>query len=371
MPIPFTRAWRDRRALDARLAAGRSLLLARGDILVPTDAGALRTALVARDAAAVDALVARLDPPKAFAFGREWLDVLVVSISVAMAFRAYFYEPFNIPTGSMQPTLYGVHSVAASPAMMTQWDRQPLRFLKWAVTGERFIVCRAPSSGTLLMRPTSTGFFQIVVSTSPDTVMEIPSDAFTRRDGRVFLGTRELGAHVEAGSVLWSGTIYSGDFLFVNRFIWNFRRPRRGDVMIFATNGIDGIQQGTHYIKRMVGLPGETVSLAEPNLYIDGTAVTEPRRIGQISRREKFAPWAKPYAGFRPSGDERYAVPGRTIVTVDDHVKLGVDEYFACGDNSPESLDSRFWGPVPGPNLRGCAGGVFWPFTSPRWGPIE
>ena len=41
--------------------------------------------------------------------GREWLDTLVVAISVAMAFRAYFYEPFNIPTGSMQPTLYGNH----------------------------------------------------------------------------------------------------------------------------------------------------------------------------------------------------------------------------------------------------------------------
>ena len=39
-------------------------------------------------------------------YGREWLDTLVVAISVAMAFRAYFYEPFNIPTGSMQETLW-------------------------------------------------------------------------------------------------------------------------------------------------------------------------------------------------------------------------------------------------------------------------
>ncbi len=40
---------------------------------------------------------------------REWLDTFVVAISVAMAFRAYFYEPFKIPTGSMQETLWGYH----------------------------------------------------------------------------------------------------------------------------------------------------------------------------------------------------------------------------------------------------------------------
>ena len=51
-------------------------------------------------------------------------------------------------------------------------------------------------------------------------------------------------------------------------------------------------------------------------------------------------------------------------------MKLGPAEYYACGDNSPSSYDSRYWGPVPAANLRGIAGGVFWPFTH-RWGPIE
>ena len=53
-------------------------------------------------------------------YGREWLDTLVVAISVAMAFRAYFYEPFKIPTGSMQETLWGYHTEAG--VEKTAWD---------------------------------------------------------------------------------------------------------------------------------------------------------------------------------------------------------------------------------------------------------
>ena len=52
-------------------------------------------------------------------------------------------------------------------------------------------------------------------------------------------------------------------------------------------------------------------------------------------------------------------------------VSLKADEYFACGDNSPASYDSRYWGPVPARNLRGIAGGVFWPFASAHFGPVK
>ena len=141
--------------------------------------------------------------------------------------------------------------------------------------------------------------------------------------------------------------------------------------MIFSTTGIEGLQQGTHYIKRMVGTPGETISIRAPELFVDGKAVCEPRRIGQISRRERFHPSAYPYAGFAPSGRPEYSRPGRTISSEGDEVHLGSDEYYACGDNSPSSYDSRYWGPVPARNLCGIAGGVFWPFASHRWGPIE
>jgi len=306
---------------------------------------------------------------------KEWLDTFVVAISVAMAFRAYFYEPFNIPTGSMMPTLYGNHSVAAKPSDATFWDKGPMKFLKWAWTGDWFKVVESPASGSLVMKQTNNGCIRLSVSTMPNKGYEVPTDAFRQAaNGLPYLPNGLThGSHVRAGELIWCGTVKSGDFLFVNRWIWNFRHPKRGDVMIFATAGLNGVQQGTHYIKRMVGLPGEEITMDPPRLVVNGKAVPEEGRIGQISRQEKFSPEAFPYAGFNFSGaaDPRFNVPGRTLAKAGDVVKLGADEYYACGDNSPASFDSRWWGPVPGKLLRGRAGAVFWPFGSPRWGVIR
>ncbi len=93
--------------------------------------------------AELEACVNRLNPPKSMPGWRENFDVLVVAISVAMAFRAYFYQPFKIPTGSMQPTLYGIHSEPREPSDATLLDKLPLKFVKWLVTGESFHNVRA------------------------------------------------------------------------------------------------------------------------------------------------------------------------------------------------------------------------------------
>jgi signal peptidase I len=324
---------------------------------------------------ALEACMTQLNPPKPMAGWRENFDVLVVAISVAMAFRAYFYQPFKIPTGSMQPTLYGIHSEPRDPSEATLLDRQPLKFAKWLVTGESFKVVRAGEQGTanfMSGESRKPGYTPVVVAGVPHYV---PNDAVQTDEYRRPVGLKggvKNGASVKPGDVLWSGVVISGDFVFVNRWKWNFSHPTRGEVMVFSTSGITALQQGTHYIKRMTGLPNETLQIKAPNLLVNGVAVTEPLRIGQISRKEKV--WAKgpAYSGFNPSGlNKAMSLRGLTLSDESDSVMLKGNQYFAMGDNSFNSFDSRYWGSVPERNLLGPATVVYWPFTSQRFGLIR
>jgi signal peptidase I len=328
-------------------------------------------------------------------YGREWLDTLVVAISVAMAFRAYFYEPFNIPTGSMQPTLYGNHvEECKEPGI---FETTPLKWLNWAISGRDYKEFVAPFSGALWIRDRNDGRCDLSI-VSPAGVeggkVCLPTDAMPRLDlgpdvagGAVVPVRRRDGVHVlchaptaeggppgrevriPKGHVVFRGYDTTGDFIFVNRWKWNFRAPARGDVMVFSTTGIGAsptgrhvdaegrryeLQQGTHYIKRMTALPGETVEIVKPDVYIDG------RKIDPI----------KPMTGKRGEKTPEPCAPGDGRVAPGP-VKMGADEYYACGDNSDSSFDSRYWGPVPERNLRGIGSIVFWPLANPRWGIIR
>ena len=238
-------------------------------------------------------------------YGREWLDTLVVAISVAMCFRAYFYEPFNIPTGSMQPTLWGNHSIECDSR--TAWDKAPLSALKWLWTGEKYVEYAADAAGYAKAYPRNDGFADIRIGLS-SKIFKLPTDAAAKLSGRYF----------EKGEKVWAGYVVVGDFIFVNRWKWNFVKPQVDDVMIFSTTGIAQLQQGTHYIKRLKALPGQTYRLEHP---VSG---------------------------------------GSDVVTMRD------DQYFACGDNYKNSFDSRYFGPVPVENLRGIGSVVFWPFKGWR-----
>lgn len=252
-------------------------------------------------------------------YGREWLDTLVVAISVAMAFRAYFYEPFNIPTGSMQETLWGHHSEANIEK--GEWDVFPLSVAKWIWTGSKVVDYKAPATGMVKCYPRGDGYETVMVGRSPHK-FKLPTDACAAIRGKF----------VNKGETFWKGRVTLGDFIFVNRWKWNFVKPQNGEVMIFATSGIgenpggnyldaDGkrymLQQGTHYIKRMKARPGETYKLEHP------------------------------------------------VAGLPEAVTMGDNEYFACGDNFNNSYDSRYWGPVPRENLRGVGSFVFWPFN--KW----
>ena len=113
------------------------------------------------------------------------------------------------------------------------------------------------------------------------------------------------------------------DYLIVDEFVYNFATPARGEVVVFRYPENPSI----FYIKRIIGLPGETVS-------INRGAVSITTQVGDILIL-----------------DESYTV--NEDATYTKNVTLNADEYFVMGDNRPNSSDSRVWGPLPKKDIIG------------------
>ncbi|MBN1671431.1 MAG: signal peptidase I [Kiritimatiellae bacterium] len=287
---------------------------------------------------------------------RENLEILVVAVAVAMAFRTYFVQPFKIPTGSMQPTLYGIHF---EPQPRPRWrDRGPLKLINWVVFGEWYHEIRAVAPGRV----------------GPSGYAPLHPDAVELGVGHVRYGYTNLyarvayGDEVVTGQVLASGLKLSGDHIFVNKILWNFRRPRRGEIVVFSTDGIDHpqIRHGTFYIKRMVGVPGDELSIRQPYLCNHGKPVVNPYPynigIDRLHNRERGYEEGYKLPDFNP-----LMSPPPVLRSPDDVIALGPDEFFALGDNTSSSLDGRYWGSLRRPSLVGPAFIVYWP-VSRRWG---
>jgi signal peptidase I len=128
------------------------------------------------------------------------------------------------------------------------------------------------------------------------------------------------------------------DRVLANRFIYRFRDPKRGEVVVFETPPKARAECGAGgtFVKRIVGLPGETVQIrlrrGSAFVFVDGRRLDEPY-IEQ--NRRDIGP------------EERFRVPE--------------DHYFVMGDNRSQSCDSRVWGSVPESNLIGPVFMTYWP----------
>ena len=148
------------------------------------------------------------------------------------------------------------------------------------------------------------------------------------------------------------GSPKSPDHLFVSGCAYWFGKPQRGDVVVFRTDGIAAMepsQQGQFYVKRVVGLPGERLSVQGERLVVDGKPVETPAVLTKFS----CPPMSMP--GDLLAGGKVFEVPS--------------DSYFVLGDNRANSYDSRFWGAVPAKNIIGRATKIYWPID--RVGRIE
>ena len=137
------------------------------------------------------------------------------------------------------------------------------------------------------------------------------------------------------------------DRVLANRFIYHFRNPHRGEIVVFNTPPEAQAQcgEGGTFVKRIIGLPGEEVQeRAGGWLYV--------RRRGEPWRKIDDAKWVQP--------DRRRADATQgTWPSANGY--FGRNEYFMVGDNRGSSCDSRKWGPVPRKNLIGPVFAVYWP----------
>jgi len=142
-------------------------------------------------------------------------------------------------------------------------------------------------------------------------------------------------------------TLLIGDYIMVNRFVyaphafdWERRllphRPvRRGDVVVFKQPD----EPEVDFIKRVIGLPGDTIELRNGFLFVNGEPHEEPY-VEEIYRRQD------PKKNLGP-------------------VQVRPDHYFVLGDHRDQSADSRFWGQVPRALMKGRALMIWWSYDEP------
>ncbi len=157
-------------------------------------------------------------------------------------------------------------------------------------------------------------------------------------------------------------TLQVGDYILVNKYTYGIRlpvirnkvialnEPQRGDVMVFFPPHMND----TYFIKRVVGLPGDTVSYRNKQLYVNGELV--PREsLGVVPEgNSRFALGMETLGGSNHLMQVDTVRPGRDFSVV---VKPG--HYFMMGDNRDNSSDSRVWGQVPEKDIVGKAFAVW------------
>lgn len=123
-------------------------------------------------------------------------------------------------------------------------------------------------------------------------------------------------------------TLQVSDRVLVAKFWYHFQEPKRGQIFVFKYP----VDDKRDFVKRIIGLPGETIEIRDGFVFIDNKPLSED----YVVNRDTYS--------MEP-------------------LKIPPDHYFAMGDNRPNSADSRFWGFVPEENIRGPVFFRYWPLN--------
>jgi signal peptidase I len=386
----------------------RRLLAAQRDILAPQAIASLEDALKAYDQALASgadnkALLEQMQKledaankwikPYPNAAWRENIEVILVAVGVAMAIRTFFVQPFKIPTGSMQPTLFGVTSdnlindpnfkIPTGLARIREWfegvsyihvvAEEDGQLSPIATFGNGLPKVISEPSKLLIFNLWQTYKFAGVEHTIwfPPDLGEAPMEYRCLDQANHLMLDPDHVYH--KGEDIIKLRLAAGDHLFVDRITYNFRKPQRGEIIVFATGGTKIEKQDEFYIKRLTVLPGERVQIGDDrHMIING------------KRLDKTTPHFENVYGFNPSQPpHENQFCGHVNGTVQSEYKLtpwvalsplfpdqdtvftnSGDNLMVFGDNTCNSSDSRVWGTLPASNVIGKSFFVYWPLTS-------
>jgi signal peptidase I len=170
--------------------------------------------------------------------------------------------------------------------------------------------------------------------------------------------TASMSPTIEGNMRRPDGTAISGDHIFVEGYAYWFSKPQRGDIIVFEAKGISEdqrelyrIPQDEFYIKRIVGIPGDVLSIQNRHLYNHGQILSQPTILTKL----EFSDWRFPSQVYLANPTNDYIVPDGS--------------YFVVGDNTANSLDSRFYGAIPEKSIIGRVSKIYWPLN--RTGKIQ
>lgn len=351
----------------------------------------------------------------------ENVEFFLVAAIVILGIRTFFVQPFKIPTNSMWPSYYGM-----TPEVFRATADEPnsaLGVFRFLTIGARSRRVDAPESGEVaipvdssgriyyhevpgrswLIFPTKLKEYTLMVNQSPVRV-KVPLDfdfdwvlreAFfpeekslaagfgkLKQRGRSISGTLNDGGRavpvtlyhtdkkVQAGERVLSFDILTGDQLFVDRFSYHFVRPSVGSGFVFRTGNIEMLRERSgdqYYIKRLVGLPGDTIEVA-----VNESATREAGPysypVGTLRRNGQVIEGAKAFQLNNDRIGQYSGYQARGLLSPGLKVEVPAKHYYAMGDNSGNSYDGRDWGYVPEKDVVGRPLWIYFPFTK-RWGP--
>lgn len=343
-------------------------------------------------------------------FWSDNAEVLWIAAFLALTLRTFFIQPFRIPTCSMFPSFSG---------MLTQLkpntEKAPhflIKPFRWLLTGAENYRYEAPCDGFIqipIFKPSEMAqnnshiryeieygreigsFWVKHLLPKPYKVyilwvghsqirIRVPFE-FTDMEALIrkkffpsykslsqllqspdldLKHSREKGYYIQTKNYTRKGNcclhfdILCGDMVFVDRLTYHFRRPKVGEAIVFRTGNIPLLYKDLYYIKRLVGKPGDILSIRGHQLFCNKTLVSGSSAFTNNNLRNGI------YPGYVSDG------------SLSEHKQktVSVNHFFALGDNSPFSYDSRYWGEVPEKDVLGKAAFVLHPISW-RWGFAE